>query len=49
MAFQKGEAVLVSYPYTNLTTTKSRPAVVVSGELYHTEQPEKRTDARLWA
>jgi mRNA interferase MazF len=40
MAFQKGEVVLVTYPYTDLTTAKARPAVVVSSDLYHAEQPD---------
>ena len=40
MAFQTGEVRLVSYPYTDLTTVKARPAVVVSSDQYHTEQPD---------
>jgi mRNA interferase MazF len=40
MAFRRGEVVLVNYPYTDLTTVKARPAVVVSGDRYHSEQPD---------
>ncbi len=40
MAFQRGEILLVSYPYTDLTALKARPAVVVSGDRYHAEQPD---------
>lgn len=40
MAYQKGEVVLVNYPYTDMTTLKVRPAVVVSGSLYQAEQPD---------
>ncbi len=30
MAFQQGEVVLIPFPYTDLSATKTRPAVVVS-------------------
>lgn len=40
MAFQKGEVVLVHYPYTDRTALKVRPAVVVSSALYQAEQPD---------
>ena len=40
MAYQTGDVLLVTYPYTDLTTTKARPAVVVSSDLYHREQPD---------
>lgn len=40
MAFRKGDILLVSYPYTDLTTVKTRPAVVVSSDSYHNEQPD---------
>ena len=40
MAFLKGEVLLVSYPYTDLTTVKARPAVVVSSARYHGEKPD---------
>jgi mRNA-degrading endonuclease toxin of MazEF toxin-antitoxin module len=31
MAFQRGDVVLVPFPFSDLSTTKVRPAVVVSG------------------
>jgi mRNA interferase MazF len=40
MAFQKGDVVLVQYAYTDLSSTKTRPAVVLSGDLYHREHPD---------
>lgn len=40
MVYQTGDVLLVTYPYTDLTTTKARPAFVVSSDLYHSEQPD---------
>ena len=40
MAYRRGEVVLVKYPYTNLTASKARPAMVVSGSQYQMEQPD---------
>ena len=40
MAFQRGDVVLVPFPFSDLSTTKVRPAVVVSGSLYHTTEPD---------
>jgi mRNA interferase MazF len=34
MAFQRGDVVLIPFPFTNLTATKTRPAVVVSSAAY---------------
>ncbi len=35
---ERGDVVLVPFPYAELTTTKARPAVVVSGrEFFHAE------------
>lgn len=35
MAFRRGDVVLVPFPYTDLSAAKTRPAVVVSSDLYH--------------
>ncbi len=35
MALKRGDVVLIPFPYTDLSATKTRPAVVVSSELYH--------------
>jgi len=40
MAFQRGDVVLVPFPFSDLSTTKVKPAVVVSGSLYHTTEPD---------
>lgn len=40
MAFQRGDVVLVPFPFSDLSTAKVRPAVVVSGSLYHTTEPD---------
>lgn len=34
MAFRRGDVVLIPFPFTDLTATKTRPAVVVSGTAY---------------
>ncbi len=40
MACSRGEVVPINYPYTDLSTSKARPAVVLSGRSYHDEQPD---------
>jgi len=40
MILQKGDVVLVPFPYTDLSATKTRPAVVVSSDFYHAVRPE---------
>ena len=40
MKFQRSDVVLVPFPFSDLSTTKVRPAVVVSSSLYHTTEPD---------
>jgi len=40
MAFQRGDMLLVPFPYSDLSTTKVRPAIVVSSALYHSLEPD---------
>jgi mRNA interferase MazF len=40
MAFQRGDVVLIPFPYTDLAATKTRPAVVVSSDHYHAVRSE---------
>lgn len=40
MAFQRGDVVLIPFPFTDLSATKTRPAVIVSSPLYHTVRSE---------
>lgn len=35
MAFQRADVVLIPFPYTDLSASKTRPAVVVSSGVYH--------------
>ncbi len=35
MTFRRGDVVLVPFPFSDLSAAKVRPAVVVSGALYH--------------
>lgn len=40
MAYQRGEVVLLPFPFTDLSATKTRPAVVVSSGIYHRVRSE---------
>lgn len=40
MAFRRGDVVLIPFPYTDLSATKTRPAVVISSEIYHSVRSE---------
>lgn len=39
-SYEFGDIVLVPFPFTDQTTTKRRPAVVVSATAYHREKPD---------
>jgi len=39
-AFEYGEVVLVNFPFTDLGTTKRRPAVVISRRSYNSIKPD---------
>jgi mRNA-degrading endonuclease toxin of MazEF toxin-antitoxin module len=40
MAFQRGELLLVPFPFSNLSNSKVRPALVVSSTQYHQDEPD---------
>lgn len=40
MAYQRGEVVLVPFPFSDLSTTKVRPAIVISSAMYHQAEPD---------
>lgn len=39
-AYERGNIVLVPFPFTDQTTTKKRPAVVISSNSYNTTSPD---------
>lgn len=38
--YEFGDVVLVSFPFTDQSATKKRPAVVISSALYHQQRPD---------
>ena len=38
--YEFGDIVLVSFPFTDQTTTKKRPAIVVSSKAYNRKRPD---------
>lgn len=38
--YEFGDIVLVPFPFTDQTTTKKRPAVIVSSRAYHEQRPD---------
>ena len=40
MAYQRGDVVLIHFPFTDLSAAKTRPAIVVSSDLYHHSRSE---------
>lgn len=38
--YKFADVVLVPFPFTDQTTTKKRPAVIISSEAYHRERPD---------
>lgn len=40
MPHQRGDVLLVPFPFSDLSTTKVRPSVVISSRHYHSTQPD---------
>jgi mRNA interferase MazF len=40
MEFQRSDVLLVPFPFSDLSSTKVRPAVVVSSSVYHAAEPD---------
>ena len=38
--YRYGDVVLVNFPFTNLSTVKKRPAVVISSDAYNARRPD---------
>lgn len=39
-SFEFGDVVLVPFPFTDQSTAKKRPAIVVSSQIYNSERPD---------
>ena len=39
-SFKQGNVLLVPFPFTDQTSTKKRPAVIVSSSTYNRERPD---------
>ena len=40
MAYQRADVLLVPFPYSDLSTSKVRPAIVVSSQQYHRDESD---------
>lgn len=40
MSYAFGDVILVPFPFTDQSTTKQRPAVVISGRRYNEQRPD---------
>ena len=40
MSYAFGDVILVPFPFTDQSTAKQRPAVVISGSNYNTQRPD---------
>lgn len=40
MVYQRGDVLLVPFPFSDLSATKVRPAIVVSSDAYHKTEPD---------
>lgn len=40
MAYKRGDVLLVPFPFSDLSATKVRPAIVISGAAYHRAEPD---------
>lgn len=38
--YEFGDVILVPFPFTDQSTSKKRPAVVISSSAYHTDRPD---------